>query len=134
MRDEIMQTLRDIAQTERLALLAVSVVYVWLISQALDDHRAVLIDLAWWLPAVIIAIAFKKTEDHILRIRTLADYLQRMQAILADPRIAGWETYVRSHRTITLRNRALDATGRIIWALTLVISVLLAVKFGWRPD
>ena len=128
-RAEIMFYLREIEQLSRVALVAVAAIYVWILTsfepEADLERLAVAI---WWLPSVVIAVSWKKTEDMIRRIRTLADYLVRVQARFADAELGGWETFARGEARITRRNRAGDWTSRLVWAVSLIASLGLAAR------
>lgn len=128
-REEIMFHLREIEQLSRVALVAVAAIYVWILSSFEPERGMERIAVAiWWLPSIVIAVSWKKTEDMIRRVRTLADYLEKFQEIFADPRLGGWETYARGEAKIVRRNRAGDWTGRVVWSLSLAVTIGLAAR------
>jgi hypothetical protein len=133
-RSEIMFFIREIALFEKAAIVAVAGIYIFLAGEAGLNVDPTLVQFAWWLPTIVIVAVMRKTEDYIRRIRVLADYLEKMQGHLACPELGGWETYVRSNESITKRNRSSDITGRVIWFSVLIISVVLAAKYGWWPS
>ena len=121
--------LREIEQLSRVALVAAAAIYVWILTSFEPEQDLERLAVAiWWLPSVVIAVCWKKTEDMIRRIRTLADYLVRVQARFADAELGGWETFARGEARITRRNRAGDWTSRLVWAVSLIASLGLAAR------
>ena len=114
-RAEIMFYLREIEQLSRVALVAVAAIYVWILTSFEPEQDLERLAVAiWWLPSVVIAVSWKKTEDMIRRIRTLADYLVRMQARFAD---ASWAVGKRSPAARPgSRGATARGTGQAAWS------------------
>lgn len=116
---------------EEIAVIATVAVFSWLLTHPAPEGKQYLIALGWWLPLPLAIYGFMRHEAMIKTIDTNADYIKKLEANLADPKIGGWEYYLESRSTKTRFGRPLlrpmRLTSRVFWIALILFDVGVAL-------
>lgn len=122
LREEIMQSIREMGRIEAAGAVAASGIYTWLLT-----HKTAITTHAVWLivPWILIYCGIK-ILDLNLRIKRIADYLQRIEeASFENPNLPGWERYkTQTHHRQYDTAVALIAT--IFWIFSIGVAIFVA--------
>ena len=128
LRDEIMQRLRDIHQTELFGAIGLGIVYSWCILNKKDITSPIL----WFIGPCVVALCGISCLVNVFEIWRIGQYLARIEEVVFahDKDLMGWEReqsrpgkqplYVKGHfaLSISLWVLAFTATIWVSWELS----------------
>jgi hypothetical protein len=125
LRDEIIQYVREIFQTEIYGGIAVASVYTWLLSHKHD----LLVRAVWFIPPCLILIGAVHCLMLTFRIKHIGRFLKHLEqaAYGQHAKSFGWEHYkTDAHHWVDTTD---EVIATIAWALVFVGSVLISYLF-----
>jgi hypothetical protein len=122
LREEIMQRLRDIHQTEIFGAIGIGLVYSWCILNKKDITSPIL----WFIGPCVVALCGISCAINVFEIWRIGRYLARIESVVfAHDELKGWEheqsrpgiqhRYVKGHFALSVILWAV-ALGATIWA------------------
>jgi len=123
LREEIMQSIREIGRLEVAGAIAAGGIYTWLLTHkdAANSH------LAWFIVPWVLIFCGIKVLDLTLRIQVIAGYLQRIEdaSFGQDPNLPGWERYKTNTRQYQY-DMAVVILAAVFWVISVGASIVIA--------
>jgi hypothetical protein len=122
LREEIMHHMQEAARTEFWGVSAAGAIYAWLIL-----HKDVSPHAAWFISPCVILFCGLRVLSITLRMRSVAEYLRRIEKVAFDQESAlpGWERYLdRQVGHFRFFSPAFNAIA--FWTLMVIASALIS--------
>jgi hypothetical protein len=120
LRDEIMQRIRDIHQTELFGAIGIGIVYSWLILHKKDVTSPII----WFIGPCIVALCAISCTVNVIVMWRIGLYLARIEGLVfGDETVLGWEREQRkpgSEKSIANAHFILSVS---IWVLAFAATI-----------
>jgi hypothetical protein len=131
LREEIMQRMRDIHQTEIFGAIGLGIVYAWLI---LHD-AAVSSPILWFIGPSIVVLGAISCWVNVFEIWRIGGYLAQIEeiAFAGDEKLPGWERYQKisaRERRLVRFHLSLSVT---IWICAFVLTIWASCALSAKP-
>ena len=127
LRDEILQHIREINQTQNAAAIAVAIFYTWLLLHKTEVETPWL----WFIGPCVVAFCAFKSLDLTVRIRIVAGYLRKIEeeAFGSGARLPGWERHI-AQRSLRWYDIGMVVLTAVVWIAAAVLSIAVSLHFA----